>query len=79
MGAGPYGGMAEWSNAAVLKTAECKLRGFESLSLRFVLLRQAVPLAWNWPLDDPGMGPFVALWHMTRWPVWLCFNAHRIG
>lgn len=56
MGAGPYGGMAEWSNAAVLKTAECKLRGFESLSLRFILLRQAVPLAWNWPLDDPGMG-----------------------
>ncbi len=28
------GGMAEWLKAAVLKTAERKLRGFESLSLR---------------------------------------------
>jgi hypothetical protein len=26
--------MAEWSKAAVLKTAERKLRGFESYSLR---------------------------------------------
>ncbi len=30
----PAGGMAEWSKAAVLKTAERELRGFESLSLR---------------------------------------------
>ncbi len=29
-----YGGMAEWFKAAVLKTAERKLRGFESYSLR---------------------------------------------
>ena len=28
------GGMAEWFKAAVLKTAERKLRGFESYSLR---------------------------------------------
>jgi hypothetical protein len=28
------GGVAEWSKAAVLKTAERKLRGFESLLLR---------------------------------------------
>ena len=28
------GGMAEWSKAAVLKTVERKLRGFESYSLR---------------------------------------------
>jgi hypothetical protein len=31
---GPPGGVAEWSKAAVLKTAERKLRGFESLLLR---------------------------------------------
>ena len=30
----PRGGMAEWSIAAVLKTADRKVRGFESLSLR---------------------------------------------
>ncbi len=29
-----YGGMAEWFKAAVLKTVERKLRGFESYSLR---------------------------------------------
>jgi hypothetical protein len=29
--------MAEWSKAAVLKTAERKLRGFESYSLRQIL------------------------------------------
>ena len=29
-----FGGVAEWSKAAVLKTAERKLRGFESLLLR---------------------------------------------
>jgi predicted Zn-dependent protease len=35
-----YGGMAEWFKAAVLKTVERKLRGFESYSLRHeVLLR----------------------------------------
>jgi hypothetical protein len=28
------GGMAEWLKAAVLKTVERKLRGFESYSLR---------------------------------------------
>jgi hypothetical protein len=28
------GGMAEWFKAAVLKTVERKLRGFESYSLR---------------------------------------------
>ena len=28
------GGMAEWSKAAVLKTVDRKVRGFESLSLR---------------------------------------------
>ena len=33
------GGMAEWSKAAVLKTAERKLRGFESYSLRQFLER----------------------------------------
>jgi hypothetical protein len=31
---GTPGGVAEWSKAAVLKTAERKLRGFESLLLR---------------------------------------------
>ena len=31
---GLTGGVAEWSKAAVLKTAERKLRGFESLLLR---------------------------------------------
>ena len=38
-----FGEMAEWSNAAVLKTVEANyLQGFESLSLRFFLpdLRQ---------------------------------------
>jgi hypothetical protein len=30
------GGMAEWLKAAVLKTVERKLRGFESYSLRHV-------------------------------------------
>ena len=30
----PIGGMAEWFKAAVLKTVERKLRGFESYSLR---------------------------------------------
>ena len=29
-----FGGMAEWFKAAVLKTVERKLRGFESYSLR---------------------------------------------
>ncbi len=29
-----YGGMAEWFKAAVLKTADRKVRGFESYSLR---------------------------------------------
>jgi hypothetical protein len=29
-----YGGMAEWFKAAVLKTADRKVREFESLSLR---------------------------------------------
>lgn len=32
-----YGGMAEWSIAAVLKTAVRKDRGFESSSLRHAL------------------------------------------
>lgn len=31
------GGMAEWSKAAVLKTVERKLRGFESYSLRHLM------------------------------------------
>jgi hypothetical protein len=31
-----FGGMAEWFKAAVLKTVERKLRGFESYSLRHV-------------------------------------------
>jgi hypothetical protein len=31
------GGMAEWFKAAVLKTVERKLRGFESYSLRQML------------------------------------------
>jgi hypothetical protein len=31
------GGVAEWSKAAVLKTAERELRGFESLLLRQAL------------------------------------------
>lgn len=30
----PTGGLAEWSIAAVLKTADRKVRGFESLTLR---------------------------------------------
>lgn len=30
----PYGGMAEWFKAAVLKTVVRKYRGFESYSLR---------------------------------------------
>ncbi len=34
------GGMAEWFMAIVLKTIECKLRGFESLSLRFFAERR---------------------------------------
>jgi hypothetical protein len=34
---GLTGGVAEWSKAAVLKTAERKLRGFESLLLRWLL------------------------------------------
>jgi hypothetical protein len=34
----PLGGVAEWSKAAVLKTAERKLRGFESLLLRRLLI-----------------------------------------
>jgi hypothetical protein len=33
---GSPGGVAEWSKAAVLKTAERKLRGFESLLLRWL-------------------------------------------
>ena len=36
------GGMAEWFKAAVLKTVERKLRGFESYSLR------------QTQIDDPG-------------------------
>ena len=36
------GGMAEWFKAAVLKTVERKLRGFESYSLR------------QTPIVDPG-------------------------
>ena len=31
---GKAGGMAEWSKAAVLKTVNRKVRGFESCSLR---------------------------------------------
>ena len=31
------GGMAEWSKAAVLKTVNRKVRGFESCSLRHIL------------------------------------------
>ena len=31
--------MAEWSKAAVLKTVDRKIRGFESLSLRHLLVR----------------------------------------
>jgi hypothetical protein len=31
------GGMAEWFKAAVLKTADRKVRGFESYSLRHLL------------------------------------------
>ena len=31
------GGMAEWLKAAVLKTADRKVRGFESYSLRHYL------------------------------------------
>ena len=34
--AGVCGGMAEWSKAAVLKTVERKLRGFESYFLRHI-------------------------------------------
>jgi hypothetical protein len=37
----PYGGMAEWFKAAVLKTVERKLRGFESYSLRHGRPREA--------------------------------------
>ena len=33
------GGVAEWSKAAVLKTAERELRGFESLLLRRAALK----------------------------------------
>jgi hypothetical protein len=46
------GGMAEWFKAAVLKTVERKLRGFESYSLR--------QFRWlvKWPIrivgDSPG-------------------------
>jgi hypothetical protein len=32
------GGMAEWFKAAVLKTADRKVRGFESYSLRHLLI-----------------------------------------
>jgi hypothetical protein len=31
------GGMAEWFKAAVLKTVDRKIRGFESLSLRQII------------------------------------------
>jgi hypothetical protein len=34
LASGHPGGVAEWSKAAVLKTAERELRGFESLLLR---------------------------------------------
>ncbi len=37
---GRPGGVAEWSKAAVLKTAERKLRGFESLLLRDGLITE---------------------------------------
>ena len=37
-----YGGMAEWLKAAVLKTVERKLRGFESYSLRHYLFSKKI-------------------------------------
>lgn len=39
------GGMAEWLKAAVLKTVERKLRGFESYSLR----QQRSGVVAEWP------------------------------
>ncbi len=45
---GPSGGVAEWSKAAVLKTAERKLRGFESLLLRRHLDNRIVSRRWSW-------------------------------
>ena len=45
---GPPGGVAEWSKAAVLKTAERKLRGFESLLLRRLLDNRIVSRKWSW-------------------------------
>ena len=37
------GGMAEWFKAAVLKTVERKLRGFESYSLRHKIVLRFCP------------------------------------
>ena len=36
--------MAEWSMAAVLKTVDRKVRGFESCSLRHLLLSEIISL-----------------------------------
>ena len=44
------GGMAEWLKAAVLKTVERKLRGFESYSLRQENFFHLWPVAASeWP------------------------------
>jgi hypothetical protein len=48
------GGMAEWFKAAVLKTVERKLRGFESYSLRqsnccAILLKIFENFSERWP------------------------------
>jgi hypothetical protein len=45
--------VAEWFKAAVLKTVERELRGFESLLLRHVLLdRSAVVASTSAPLGE---------------------------
>jgi hypothetical protein len=41
--------MAEWFKAAVLKTVERKLRGFESYSLRHIADRILSTHAERWP------------------------------
>jgi hypothetical protein len=51
------GGMAEWFKAAVLKTADRKVRGFESYSLRQSTLRYS--LTFSWGIVVPGQSPGV--------------------
>lgn len=65
---GRPGGVAEWSKAAVLKTAERKLRGFESLLLRR-LDNQIASRKWSWAgrrLIETASLPGNKFWQATR-------------